>query len=168
MEDPAHRNISTRTEANIKSFLTKCYSGFFSNLRIPWSSCVSSIDASTPDDRDQQTLQWMSVMDRHPELAKAYKRSDLLGWHVGNIRDGGPCRFHDHHRDCRRSDLIVDGACPFLDDEMFPSSFAETTRSRKREKRPVVVEITDQGWQEVCSDDRSVAQERDLTVEYPI
>lgn len=119
-------------------------------LRRLLNATLCSIRVPTGNDKEQQVRGWMSLIDRYPDLAKMWKQSDLLGWHLKDVRDGGPCRFHDHGQLCPRPAKVVETKCPYLDDELYPPlSLARRRVPRESELSKAVIENNDRGRRDV-------------------
>lgn len=115
-------------------------------LRRLLNSTLCSIRVPTGHDKEQQVRDWMSLIDQYPDLAKVWKQSDLLGWHLKDVRDGGPCRFHDHVQLCLRTVKVVEAKCPYLDHELYPPPSPARRRGPGESKSSkVVVENNDRG-----------------------
>ena len=116
-------------------------------------------------DRAAEVEEWLAVIDRHPALAREWKRSDFLGLSHGSIANGGPCRFHDHGLDHHGEDSAQ--SCPHRQAELYPvaEENRKGTRKSKARRRRIVPGMTPGAAEAPVADLPSDAFEEPVVVE---
>ena len=131
--DLLRQNISRKTWKLGPSQVTRMLSGADGSPWLQRLAYASLCTVARPQSMDKavEVEEWLAVLDRHPALAREWKRSDFLGLSYGSIADGGPCRFHDHGPDYRGEDSAQ--SCPHRQAELYP--VAEERRQGSRQSK---------------------------------